>query len=113
MHGNPETPTHASRESQPAQSNGNGTPATDKPKTISIIVVQDNNEITFKIKRNKPLQKVIDAYCKAKDIKDQKSVRFLFDNIRINADHTADSLEMGDVERIEVFYEQEGGSYWS
>ncbi|KAF7865857.1 hypothetical protein EAF04_006022 [Stromatinia cepivora] len=109
----PETPTPASRESKPEPGTGNETGAdTDKPKTIPITVVdQQGTEITFKIRRNKPLQKIIDAYCNHKEIRDQKMVRFTFDGDRVKTDDTADSLEMDEEGRIDVFLEQQGGAH--
>ncbi|APA15256.1 predicted protein [Sclerotinia sclerotiorum 1980 UF-70] len=107
----PETPTPASRESKPEPGTGNDIGAnSDKPKTIPIKVVdQQGTEITFKIKRNKPLQKIIDAYCSHKEIRDQKMVRFTFDGDRVQTNDTADSLEMDEEGRIDVFFEQQGG----
>ncbi|CAD6445106.1 d6b30869-4623-4052-9d4f-a7ebd7efafeb-CDS [Sclerotinia trifoliorum] len=109
----PDTPSPASRQGKPEPGTGNDTGAnTDKPKTIPIKVVdQQGTEITFKIRRNKPLQKIIDAYCSHKEIRDQKMVRFTFDGDRVKTNDTADSLEMDEEGRIDVFLEQQGGGH--
>lgn len=72
------------------------------------VVGQNGREVFFKIKSSTPLKKLIDAYCKEMDIP-ERTCRFLFDGQRINPDHTAAYLDMGDEDIIDVFVEQEGG----
>ncbi|KAF7888995.1 hypothetical protein EAF00_009295 [Botryotinia globosa] len=107
----PHTPNSASRENKPEPGTGNGA-STGKPKTVSVTVVdQQGDEITFKIKRAKPMLKIMEAYCQHKEIGDLQSVRFLYDGIRIKKEHTADSLEMDVEARLDVFMEQQGGGH--
>lgn len=107
----PQTPTSAPRENKPAPGTDNGANA-GKPKTVSVTVVdQQGDEITFKIKRNKPMLKIMEAYCQHKEIRDIRSVRFLYDGTRIEKEHTADSLEMDVEARVDIFLEQQGGGH--
>lgn len=108
----PQTSTLAPRENKPEFGTGNGAD-TGKPKTVSITVVdQRGDEITFKIKRAKPMLKIMEAFCQHKEIGDISNVRFLYDGIRIDKEHTADSLEMDIEARIDAFLEQQGGGHW-
>ncbi|TGO48160.1 hypothetical protein BCON_0249g00080 [Botryotinia convoluta] len=107
----PQTPTSASRENKPEPGTGDGAD-TGKPKTVSVTVVdQQGDVITFKIKRAKPMLKIMEAYCQHKEIGDIRSVRFLYDGLRIKKEHTADSLEMDVEARLDVFLEQLGGGH--
>jgi small ubiquitin-related modifier len=45
-------------------------------------LLQDHNEVFFKIKRSTQLKKLMDAYCERQG-KATSSVRFLYDGIRI------------------------------
>ncbi|KAI9050304.1 hypothetical protein LZ554_005471 [Drepanopeziza brunnea f. sp. 'monogermtubi'] len=100
------------------QLGGEGTPsADDKLKTseakapvhIEIRVKdQHGSEVTFKIKRTTPLEKVMDAFCSRQEI-GIKSVRFLFEGQRVQPTDTPILLEMEDEDVIEVFVEQLGG----
>ncbi|KAI9640967.1 Small ubiquitin modifier [Ciborinia camelliae] len=104
----PQTPTPASKENRPELGIGTGA-SIDKPKAIALKVAdQAGTEITFKIKRTKPLGKIIEAYCANKGL-DPKIVRFYFDGRRIQGHYTADELEMQDDDRIDVYLEQQGG----
>ncbi|KAF7897776.1 uncharacterized protein EAF01_008742 [Botrytis porri] len=106
----PQTPIPASREHKPQPGASSGAD-TGKPKTVSVTVKdQLGDEITFKIKRNKPMSKIMEAYCQHKEIGDIQSVRFLYDGLRIEKEHTADSLEMDVEARLDVFLEQLGGA---
>ncbi|KAF7935187.1 uncharacterized protein EAE97_008094 [Botrytis byssoidea] len=108
----PQTPTSASRENKPEPGTGNGA-STGKPKTVSVTVVdQQGDEITFKIKRAKPMLKIMEAYCQHKEIGDSQSVRFLYDGTRVKKEDTADSLEMDVEARLDVFLEQQGGGHY-
>ncbi|TEY52009.1 hypothetical protein BOTCAL_0261g00090 [Botryotinia calthae] len=108
---NPDPQTPTSRESKPEFGTGNGAD-TGKSKTVSVTVVdQQGDEITFKIKRAKPMLKIMEAFCQHKEIGNISSVRFLYDGIRIKKEHTADSLEMDVEARIDVFLEQQGGGH--
>lgn len=50
------------------------------------------------------------SYCERRGI-DEKSVKFLFDGTRINAENTPKQLEMEDGDAIDVFQEQQGGAF--
>ncbi|EKD11958.1 ubiquitin-like modifier [Drepanopeziza brunnea f. sp. 'multigermtubi' MB_m1] len=71
---------------------------------------QHGSEVTFKMKRTTPLEKVMDAFCSRQEI-DIKSVRFLFEGQRVQPTDTPISLEMEDEDIIEVFIEQLGGEF--
>ncbi|KAF7932416.1 hypothetical protein BELL_0324g00060 [Botrytis elliptica] len=107
----PQTPASASRENKPETGTGDGA-GSSKSKTVSVTVVdQQGDEITFKIKRAKPMLKIMEAYCQHKEIGDIQSLRFLYDGIRIKKENTADSLEMDVEARLDVFLEQQGGGH--
>ncbi|KAF7944224.1 hypothetical protein EAE96_010626 [Botrytis aclada] len=107
----PQTPASASREKKPESGTGDGAD-TGRPKTVSVTVVdQRNDEITFKIKRTKPMSKIMEAFCQHKEIGDIRSVRFMYDGTRVNKDHTADDLDMDVEARLDVFLEQQGGGH--
>jgi len=52
---------------------------------------KDNNEVFFKIKRQTPLKRLMDAYCERQG-KDPKSVRFMFDGERLQETDTPDKV---------------------
>ncbi|TVY58943.1 Ubiquitin-like protein pmt3/smt3 [Lachnellula cervina] len=88
-----------------------------KPKVQHIEVMakdQNGSEVTFKIKRTTPLEKVMDAYCKNKGLT-RGALRFLYDGERLNPTDTPESkfdLEDGEEEvvyQIDVVMEQLGG----
>ena len=76
--------------------------------TITIKVVDDTNELSFKLKRNMPIKKVMDAYCK-RNSKNRDSIKFLFDGNRLSDENTPESMEMEDGDVIDVVLEQIGG----
>ncbi|KAB8291611.1 hypothetical protein EYC80_006411 [Monilinia laxa] len=104
----PVTPT---REKKPESRTGSGTGAeAEKAKTISITVAdQAGTELTFKIKRVRPLSKLIEAYCQHKEMNDSTIMRFFYDGIRIQDGDTAEDLKMDDEGRIDVHLFQDGG----
>ena len=57
------------------------------PKISLKVVTQDGNEITFRLKRETPLAKLMNAFCQRQGVQ-MSSVRFLFDGQRINQSHT-------------------------
>ncbi|TVY14055.1 Small ubiquitin-related modifier 2 [Lachnellula arida] len=87
-----------------------------KPKTQHIEVKakdQNGSEVTFKIKRTTPLEKVMDAYCKNKGLT-RDTLRFYWEGKRLNPKDTPEStfeMEDGDddVYQIDVMMEQLGG----
>jgi len=81
------------------------------PKHISIKVRDGTgNEIAFKLKRTTPMEKLMAAYAQQQG-KAPHTLRFFFDNVRLQKDHTFESEELdmqgGDV--IDVHIEQTGG----
>lgn len=102
-------------------SDGNGTPAGEKPEEpqgasehLNIKVTDNNNEVFFKIKRcvrmdrtcnpqsmdlradlsrarSTVLKKLMDAFCERQG-KSPQSVRFLFDGQRVNSTDTPDTV---------------------
>ena len=54
------------------------------------------------------LAQLMEAYCK-KVQRDPKSVRFLFNGLRVGADDTPDKLEMEDGDSMDAMVEQSGG----
>jgi len=53
--------------------------------------LKDSNEVYFKIKRQTPLRKLIDAYCQ-RQAKSASSIRFLYDGQRIQPDQTPEEV---------------------
>jgi len=79
------------------------------PNTINLRVVsQDGNEVYFKIKKQTPLRKLMDAYCQRQAI-DSNSIRFLYDGQRIQAEQTPKELDMEDNDIIDAVLQQTGG----
>jgi len=87
-----------------------GTQGEEKyPNTINLRVVsQDGTEVYFKIKKQTPLRKLIEAYCGRQGI-DANTVRFLYDGQRIQQDQTPKELEMEDNDIIDAVLQQTGG----
>jgi small ubiquitin-related modifier len=69
---------------------------------------QDGSTVHFKIKKNTPMKKLMQAYCDRKGIR-MDSIRFVFDGTIITSDHTPVQLEMEEDDCIEVFQQQTGG----
>lgn len=65
-----------------------------KPKLIPLInlTVRDNaNTVSFKMKRERPLEKLMQAACKSFG-RNMRECRWLFDGERVKADDTPDSV---------------------
>ncbi|KAI9888525.1 MAG: hypothetical protein M1814_006859 [Vezdaea aestivalis] len=89
------------------------TPTVQKPEDsvsehLNIKVTDNNNEVFFKIKRQTPLKKLMDAFCERQG-KAPTSVRFLFDGTRVMQSDSPESLDMQDGDCLEVHQEQIGG----
>ncbi|KAJ9435502.1 Ubiquitin-like protein pmt3/smt3 [Diplonema papillatum] len=83
-----------------------------KPESeqVSLKVVNaDGAEVYFKIRRNTPLKKLMDAYCKKQGVS-RSAVRFLFDGSPLDDSKTPDDLDMEDDDVIDAMIEQIGGS---
>eukprot|EP01114_Cavostelium_apophysatum_P000714 TRINITY_DN1064_c0_g1_i2.p1 TRINITY_DN1064_c0_g1~~TRINITY_DN1064_c0_g1_i2.p1 ORF type:complete len:104 (-),score=14.20 TRINITY_DN1064_c0_g1_i2:40-351(-) len=80
------------------------------PNTINLrVVAQDGSEVYFKIKKNTPLRKLMEAYCQRQSV-DQNSIRFLYDGQRLSPDQTPKELELEDNDIIDAVLQQTGGS---
>ncbi|KAH3899580.1 probable Ubiquitin-like protein SMT3 [Saccharomycodes ludwigii] len=75
---------------------------------INLKVSDGSSEIFFKIKRTTQLKRLMEAFAKRQG-KDVSSLKFLYDGVRIMADHTPEDLDMEDNDMIEVYREQLGG----
>ncbi|KAI3878113.1 hypothetical protein MKW92_049960 [Papaver armeniacum] len=58
-------------------------------------------DVTFRVKRDAKLGKLMKAYGEAKHI-DIKAIKFLHDGIQIKPDHTPDQLDREEEEDIEI-----------
>ena len=72
------------------------------------VIGQDGNVIQFKIKKNTPFRKLMNAYCDRTKLV-QSNIRFVFDGNRIRETDTPKSFDMEDDDAIEVFSQQSGG----
>ncbi|KAL5710606.1 hypothetical protein ACHQM5_021148 [Ranunculus cassubicifolius] len=70
---------------------------------------QDGRRISYKVKRNLVLGRLMDAYCE-KHVLDVDTVVFLYDEHRINKNETPEQLKMEDDDEIDVMLHQSGGS---
>ena len=80
---------------------------------IGIVVKsQDNNEVHYKCKKNKPLLKLMTNYSERNGMKmgGQTCYRFLFDGERIRETQTPEELGMEDGDMIDAMVHQEGGA---
>ncbi|KAH8596793.1 ubiquitin-related domain-containing protein [Bisporella sp. PMI_857] len=79
-------------------------------RRVNIVVIDSNdNELQFQLKAKTKLGKLMDAYCKEKNI-DPGSCRFHFDGKRLLPDDTPKLLEMGEGKNeVKVNIEQLGG----
>lgn len=84
-------------------------PGTGASEHLNIkVAASDSNEIFFKIKKNTPLRKLMDAFCERQG-KSQSSVRFVYEGERLQPNNTPEELDMEDGDTIEVMAEQLGG----
>ncbi|BFU18413.1 ubiquitin family protein [Entamoeba histolytica HM-1:IMSS-B] len=88
------------------------TKTTEKPvnnEQINLkVVTQDSTEVFFKIKKNTPLKKLMEAFCNKQGL-NMSSVRFLSDGVRITPDKTASDLGLQDGDVIDAMMNQVGG----
>jgi len=68
----------------------------------------DGDEVSFKVKKETKMSKIMTAYAKQKDIA-LSTIRFMLDGKRIHADETPKMLELEDDDQIDVLAEQQGG----
>lgn len=80
----------------------------DERATINVVDTE-NNSLSFKLKKNKSLGKMMEVYC-SKQGRALTGVRFLFNGQRIHPKQTMEELGMKDQDTIDVMAEQRGGS---
>ena len=98
----PKDEHHDDDDDKPKESDSN-------PEHISLKVVgQDGNEVFFKIKKDTPLRKLMDAYCKRCAV-ERTAIRFLYDGERLDGTSSATELGMTDEDIIDVVLQQTGG----
>lgn len=68
----------------------------------------DGSVVHFKIKKNTPLKKLMQAYCDRQGFQ-RNTIRFTFDGGHVGEDQTPSDLDMEDDDTIEVFQQQTGG----
>ncbi|KAI5951594.1 SMT3 [Candida jiufengensis] len=90
----------------------NDQPKEEKSETgathINLKVSDGSAEIFFKIKRNTPMKRLMEAFCKRQG-KDMNSLRFLIDGNRVEPNNTPDDLDLEDGDTIEAHRSQVGG----
>lgn len=74
-----------------------------------LVLLQDGNEVFFRIKRSTQLKKLMNAYCDRQSV-ELNSIAFLFDGRRLRAEQTPDELEMEDGDEIDAMLHQTGGA---
>lgn len=74
-----------------------------------MLLVQDGNEVFFRIKRSTQLKKLMNAYCDRQSV-DINSIAFLFDGRRLRGEQSPDELEMEDGDEIDAMLHQTGGT---
>lgn len=63
-------------------------------RLIVMILVQDGNEVFFRIKRSTQLKKLMNAYCDRQSV-DINSIAFLFDGRRLRGEQSPDEVAFG------------------
>ncbi|KAF3612935.1 Small ubiquitin-related modifier 1 [Capsicum annuum] len=74
-----------------------------------VTLLDDGNEVFFRIKRSTQLKKLMNAYCDRKSV-NFNAIAFLFDGRRLRAEQTPDELEMEDGDEIDAMLHQTGGT---
>ena len=88
---------------------GGGDASEESETHINLRVVsEDGQEVHFKIRRNAPMLKLMNAFCTKKG-KSIDSVKFMCDGKLMNKENTAKELDMEDGDTIEVVMQQTGG----
>lgn len=64
-----------------------------------MILVQDGNEVFFRIKRSTQLKKLMNAYCDRQSV-DINSIAFLFDGRRLRGEQSPDEVALGSLTRL-------------
>ena len=105
-----------SQGSNPSHENDREDVKNEKPKEKAAgseqinlkVVTQDSTEVFFKIKKNTPLKKLMEAFCNKQGL-NLSAVRFLSDGVRITPDKTAADLGLQDGDVIDAMMNQVGG----
>uniref|UniRef100_A0A8D9EB76 Small ubiquitin-related modifier 3 n=1 Tax=Cacopsylla melanoneura TaxID=428564 RepID=A0A8D9EB76_9HEMI len=80
---------------------------------ISLMVLNgDANGVQFKIRKETPLIKLMNAYCKTCNL-DLNLLRFRFDGDCVSKLDTPKKMKMEDGDVLEIFQEQEGSGLQS
>ncbi|OIR58192.1 MAG: ubiquitin-like protein [Amphiamblys sp. WSBS2006] len=91
------------------ENENNNLPGSGKEEAVKLVVADsEGNAVQFKLKKNRPLKKLFDAYCD-KQGRSQNSIRFLHNGVRINPTQTAEKIGIKDGETIDAMAEQRGG----
>ena len=98
------------RREQPTAANDR-TPQFEGEEPGNPLLIQDGEEVFFKIKSTTQLKKLMDAYCQRQGLS-ANNVRFLFDGERLHETQTPKELNMENGDEIDVLVEQVGG-FWS
>lgn len=77
-------------------------------KVLPIGGMTCGSTVTFKVKRNQPLKKMMNAYCENQHLM-KEGLRFLHEDQRLTEEDTPMDLDMEDNDVIQVFAEQKGG----
>ncbi|KAJ7182489.1 SUMO1a protein [Mycena crocata] len=75
---------------------------------VRIVVEFNGKQLTFLHKKNKPLGKLLIAFCEKTNVERNK-MRFNFDGNSVRDEATAEELEMDDGDVIDGHLYQEGG----
>lgn len=93
---------------KPAKAEGQAKVEGDDKQLNVKVKDSDGNEVQFKIKRNTPLSKLMNAYAARLGV-GVDTYKFMFDGHRLQKDDTPDSLDMEDMDCIDAFVDQVGG----
>ncbi|CAK4034318.1 Smt3p [Lecanosticta acicola] len=84
-------------------------PPPEDPSHINLVIRHNTyGDVSFKLKKTTKLGKAMEVYS-TRQQRDMKTMRFLFEGVRVNADDTPASLHLEDQDIIEVHEEQIGG----
>lgn len=108
MSSNDEQPMPKKEKEEAGKSAGGAAAAGGSSEHLNIKVTDADNEIFFKIRKETPLRKLMDAFCNRQGTS-MNSVRFVYEGERVQPNNTPEELEMEDGDTIEVMAEQLGG----
>ncbi|XP_054805217.1 small ubiquitin-related modifier 1-like [Prosopis cineraria] len=82
------------------------------PTIVLRIATQDGQKLSFRMKRDTKLIKLLLMYCDRKQVS-YRSVRFLYHGKRVKGRLTPDLLNMEDGDEIDAMTDQDGGAPFS